>query len=177
MKHTYVAFLRGINVGGNTKISMAILKKTMQEARFDNVQTVLNSGNIVFASSQAAKEAKKTIESLIEKTFGFHCEVLIRQGQELQKLVAEDPFQHGVQDPQVRCHVTFFSSSPPVHTAIASDSHVTIVPSTGNEVCWKVFLSDSFGTTEAMNILEKNYGKNITTRTWKTILKIVQLLS
>ena len=68
MKNSYVALLRGINVGGNKKVPMAELK-TLFEKEFDNVRTILNSGNVVFESE--TKPSPTKTQHLIEKHFKF----------------------------------------------------------------------------------------------------------
>lgn len=75
----YVALLRGINVGGNNKVDMKRLKAAMEEAGLNHVVTYINSGNIVFTSTQSDKHALAgVVETVISETFGLDIKVLIR---------------------------------------------------------------------------------------------------
>lgn len=68
--HQYVAFLRGINVGGHGLIKMIDLKKAFEKMGFENVRTLLASGNVVFESEQTDNKALTTeIESFLKKAF------------------------------------------------------------------------------------------------------------
>lgn len=74
----YIALLRGINVGGNNKISMAELKTVFEQAGMTSVTTYINSGNVVFKSEVASKtELAQILEKAIETTFGFSVKVLV----------------------------------------------------------------------------------------------------
>jgi uncharacterized protein (DUF1697 family) len=73
---TYVALLRGINVGGNKKVAMADLRSLFETAGFTYVRTYINSGNIIFSSKKSATLAA-TIEKLLLKKFGFSIMTMI----------------------------------------------------------------------------------------------------
>ena len=89
---TYVAFLRGINVGGNNTINMKVLAKIFEDAGFSAVRTYINSGNVIFQSS-ATNQTK--LEQIIEKslvgTLNYSGRVLIRSQQEIEQTVAHFP--------------------------------------------------------------------------------------
>ena len=89
---TYAALLRGINVGGNTIVPMAALKKCFEALGFDDVRTYINSGNVIFRS---ASTQPRTLEARIERaltaTFGHKIRVVIRSFDEMKKLVAAIP--------------------------------------------------------------------------------------
>jgi len=147
----YVAFLRGINVGGNTKIPMADLKKLFEGLGYKNVKTVLNSGNVVFDGKHVDEN---NIEENLEKKFGFKISLILRNEQEIKKLIKKNSPEKLT--PNKRFYVTFIKGKP--------------------EVCNVVDLN-SKGTTDMMKDLEKKYGKEITTRNWNTLLKILLLLN
>ena len=80
----YVALLRGINVGGNSKVDMKTLKSVFEDLDLQNVRTYINSGNIFFASEQKSKDLLcHKIELAIEKRFGFKVSVLIKTESEI----------------------------------------------------------------------------------------------
>lgn len=104
---TYVALLRGINVGGNNKIEMTRLKQTFERLGFSDVKTVIASGNVLFKTDQIDKHLiVKKIESGIEKDFGVSVKILLRDLENMQKLVKAIPTSW-VNDNAVKCDVMF----------------------------------------------------------------------
>jgi uncharacterized protein (DUF1697 family) len=94
--NTYVAFLRGINVGGNTLVSMKELAAICTQTGFENVRTYLNSGNVIFQSPLPEKEQQLALEqALLEKT-GKGIRVVIRSSGDLERVVKDNPFQGAV---------------------------------------------------------------------------------
>jgi len=91
--NTYIALLRGINVGGHKKVQMAELRKLLSNAGFENVQTYIQSGNVILESSE---DNAQNIEDIIQKAmfdhFGFEVSILVRTRQELQFIFYACPF-------------------------------------------------------------------------------------
>lgn len=87
-KHTFIALLRGINVGGHHKVSMADLRKEMATIGFENIITILNSGNVIFdAASDSKTLVAEKLENHLEKTFGFAIPVVIVKGSFFSNLI------------------------------------------------------------------------------------------
>ncbi len=86
----YVALLRGINVGGNNKVSMKKLKEVFEGLGFDNVSTYINSGNIIFHTNIATNLAKK-IDTAIEKEFKIQVKVLVKEFKEIKSICNKIP--------------------------------------------------------------------------------------
>lgn len=89
MSNRYVAFLRGINVSGKNKISMAKLKAEFEAAGFLDVSTYLNSGNVVFTSE--TDNAKSVIEKMIVDKFGLEIQVHVIGIEELKEILSHSP--------------------------------------------------------------------------------------
>lgn len=87
----YIALLRGINVGGNNKISMPELKKAFENQSFTNVITYINSGNVIFDSNLDEPAIKSNCEALIESAFGLKITVGIISAAELRDALAHAP--------------------------------------------------------------------------------------
>ncbi len=176
----YICFLRGINVGGNTKVSMENIRKAFESLHATKVKTLLNSGNIVFEISEDNKALlQETIEKTLEKISGFHISVILREASHIQSLVDSSPFAGISITPQRRFYVTFLSA--PIQTNLSipftsKEKDFTILSVTKTEVCSVVIITPSKNTTDAMKILEKEFGKQVTTRNWNTILKIYNIL-
>jgi uncharacterized protein (DUF1697 family) len=94
--NTRVAFLRGINVGGNTMVSMKELAAICTGIGFKDVRTYLNSGNVIFQSPRPEMELKTALEEgLLQKT-GKDIGVVIRSTRELGEVVENNPFAGAV---------------------------------------------------------------------------------
>lgn len=177
-KQRYIALLRGINVGGNKKIKMEDLREMLSKLGYENPKTVLASGNAAFDAEGNADEIKSTIEQGIESTFGFSVNVIILPREQIEKLVAANPFAGIEVTKETRLYVTFLPEKPSVTIEIpyhAPDGDFTILQVTDSEIISVLVLSAKMKTTDSMNILEAEFGKGITTRNWNTVLKIATL--
>ncbi len=173
----YAAFLRGINVGGNKKIPMSKLKKVLEKHGLKKVTTILASGNVVFESDSSIRQLQKLIISAIEKEFGFPVPVLLRSHKEIKKIIELNPFKEIKVTSLTRLYVTFLSEILKDKSSIiyiSPDKSFKIISSFDRTVFSVLDLSIS-KTPEAMSVMEKEYGKNVTTRNWNTILKIAKL--
>ncbi len=174
---SFVAFLRGINVGGRKPIKMEDLRAAFKDMGFQKVRTLLASGNVLFESgADKAEPAAERIEDNLRKAFGHEIGVLVRSISELQKLAAVDPFKAVKIAPQTQLYVTFLSqkSKPGQNArfeAIAKDFKTPRI--SDREVCSVIKVSPQFHTTDLMIVLEKEFGRKVTTRNWNTILRIL----
>src|SRR5437588_91237 len=88
---TYVALLRGINVGGNSKVEMHKLRAAFESLGFKNVSTYINSGNVIFQDSRKQAELVSLIEKAISKTFGLTLRIVLRDLANIRELVKKIP--------------------------------------------------------------------------------------
>jgi len=95
--NTYIALLKGINVGGHKKVPMAELRELLTNSGLENVQTFIQSGNVIF---QTPKSDIITIENNIQKDilghFGFDVSVLLRTRESLKRIFDDCPFSEGI---------------------------------------------------------------------------------
>lgn len=175
---SYVAFLRGINVGGRKPIKMAELSAAFVALNFQSIRTVLASGNVLFSAPKSATDSlARAIESKIKSAVGHEVGVIVRSIDEIRALADAEPFKKVKVTPNTRLYVTFLAEKPKTTLKIpweTKDKEFGIVRSTENELCSVVTLSPQHQTTEAMLILEKEFGRKITTRNWNTIEKILK---
>lgn len=80
--NTYIALLKGINVGGHKKVPMAELRKLFSKSGFENVQTYIQSGNVIFKSSEQTITIEDKIQKAIMAHFGFEVSVLVKTRRE-----------------------------------------------------------------------------------------------
>jgi uncharacterized protein (DUF1697 family) len=173
----YAAFLRGINVGGHKTVPMEELKRAFESIGYQNVKTLLASGNVLFdAPRESPVELTRKIGGRLEKTFGFEIGVWVREIEEIQKLVDSAPFKNIRVTPQTRLYVTLISGKPKGALQIPYESpgkEIQILHASVDTVLSVVNLSLGVGTIDLMVILEKEFGKNSTTRNWNTIVKML----
>jgi uncharacterized protein (DUF1697 family) len=175
----YIAFLRGINLGPTHKVPMKDLQTCFFDLGFTNVKTLLNSGNIFFATDETnIASLKKGIQEAQKKMFGWDIETIVRSQKDIQDMVEENPFRSITVTPQTRLYVTFLPGKPTSTLAIpyiSLEDNYTILEVSHDAVFSVLSLSKKFGTIDAMDILGKEFGKNITTRNWNTIVKLANL--
>jgi uncharacterized protein (DUF1697 family) len=149
----YVALLRGI-MPMNPNMKGEKLKGVFEGLGFRNVQTVIASGNVVFeSSSKSTATLEKKIEKALPEKLGFTSTTIIRSKEELEALVKKNPFK-GIKDEKPNyLVVTFFKDRKP-------------------ELCTVIDLAAG-KTPDFMSKLERQHGKAITTRTWKTVHRIL----
>lgn len=177
---TYTAFLRGINVGGHHKVPMADLRKEMHKLGFENVQTLLNSGNIIFEGKPDREDKlEEEIADHLGKVFGFPIPVLIRKAEEILQLLEADPFKGVNVTKNIRLYIAFLKN-PPVDSLripwISDDGSFRIIDIRGREVCSVLDLSVT-NTPKAMDALGKLFEGDITTRNWNTLVRIEKKLN
>ena len=109
---SFVALLQGINVGPHRQMAMRDLVAVCDDLGYDDVQTYLRSGNVVFRASRgSAGRIAGALEAAIAERFGFDVTTLIRTPGELERIVAGNPFvERGAQID--RLHVTFLQEKP-----------------------------------------------------------------
>lgn len=179
MQKKYVAFLRGINVGGHHKVPMVELRKALEKLRFKNVITLLNSGNIIFEGADAdVAGLEEKIGKHLEKVFGFPIPTLLRKAETIEDLLANDPFVGIEVTKAIRLYVSFLREETEGGLTIpweSEDGSYRILEKRGRTII--SVLDISIGkTTKAMEILERSFGKGITTRNWNTLKRIEKKL-
>jgi uncharacterized protein (DUF1697 family) len=168
----FFSMLRGINVSGKNRILMADLKALYEGLGFTDVQTYVQSGNVLFNSAKgSAAGLGAAIESQISKTFGFSVPVVIRSPKELQKALAGNPFLNGRSEDPARLYVTFLAAAP--SKAALAGLEIPSQPDDefiirGREVF--LFCPAGYGQTKLTNnLFEKKLGVTATTRNWNTV--------
>jgi uncharacterized protein (DUF1697 family) len=173
---TYVALLRGINLGSHNKIAMPRLRELFEGLGAEDVSTYVQSGNVVFSGSGGAGKLGKAIEKQIEKELGLGVDVLLRTPAQLTKIVAANPFAKRQEDP-TKLHVTFLAETPTGSRAreleqgdFGSDELRVV----GQEVF--LHCPDGYGRSRLSNtFFEKQLGVRGTTRNWRTVTKLAEL--
>lgn len=164
----YVALLRGVSP---SNCKMPRLKECFQAAGFDDVRTLLSSGNVVFTTRESSWEAlERQAEQAMIASFGHAFPTIIRPSEYLQNLVASNPFAEFALPPAAKCVVTFLrrAGNPGVELPIERDG-ARILKLAGTEV-FTAYVPNPKGAV-FMTLLERTFGKDITTRTLDTVKK------
>ena len=175
----YISILRGINVGGNRKILMADLKSLFEKLEFSNIQTYIQSGNVIFNSDQKRSNAdlEQEIQQAIADTFGFDVPVIIRSAEEMTDSIANNPFWKEKDIDIDRLHLTFLKELPSkekldkLKTLTFNPDRFEII---GKDVF--IFCSAGYSDSKLTNqLFESKLGTSATTRNWKTVIKLREL--
>ncbi|HZQ66576.1 MAG TPA: DUF1697 domain-containing protein [Gaiellaceae bacterium] len=176
MRH--VVLLRGINVGAHNRIAMPALRELLERAGFDEVQTYLQSGNVVLSSSATGEQVARTCERLIADELGLRIAVVVRTRAQLAKVVERNPFREVATDPK-RYQVSFLSARPApavlekLEQVRAEDERLAVI---GREIyawhpggaarskLWAMLAGPSLKVTA-------------TARNWTTVTKLLELAS
>ncbi|GAA3869102.1 DUF1697 domain-containing protein [Celeribacter arenosi] len=100
MGQTWIALLRGVNVGGHGKLPMAAFRQSLQSVGYGNVRTYVQSGNAVFESERDAGEISAQITGVLETDFGFSRPVFVMSPDALEMAIAANPFKAALAEPK-----------------------------------------------------------------------------
>lgn len=171
---TWIALLRGINVGGNKLLAMADLRAMLASSGYANVRTHIQSGNAIFDARQTAARLEQEISSSIRRAFGLEVTVIVRTAAELAGVVAANPFAARDINPK-ELHVTFLDTAP-AHERTAGIDPRAYLPdefALGNRA---VYLRLTAGVTGSrLPNWEQQLGVRITTRNWNTTTRLLEL--
>ncbi len=175
----YIALLRGVNVGGSKVIKMKDLAQLFTSFGFNNVKTFIQSGNVIFESSQTdIEKVKIKIEKGLKKSLGYSVDVVLRTPGELLKIIKENPFKKEIIEPNIKLYVMFLSKQPgnKIKQAVKSyDNELESFRIKNSEVYVLIRKNDIQKTVFSTNFLEKKLGLVGTTRNWNSINKIYNL--
>jgi uncharacterized protein (DUF1697 family) len=170
----WISFVRGINVGGNNLLPMAVLKGLYAELGFEHVQTLLQSGNAVFVAGKRAKLATR-IEQAIEARFHFRPRVMLRSPDELRRVVADNPFPKQAKSEPNRVLVHFLERAP-AKGALQKlrDAHVGPEQFELRDHTLYVYFPEGVGKSKLTPArMDKALGMQGTARNWNTLQKLI----
>ena len=174
-----VAFLRAINVGGHNKIAMADLRNLFEKLGFSGVQTLLQSGNVVFESDRLQGPA---LEHLLEvetaKRLDVSVACLVRSAKELETIIASNPFEDEARRDSGHLLVMFLKTAPKVADVSALQAGIQrpeIIRAEGKQL-YAVYPA-GIGRSKLTNaLIEKKLATQGTARNWNTVLKLAAMM-
>ena len=176
---TYVALLRGVNLGARNKVSMADLRALFLDLGHEDVATYVQSGNVIFKTEFGNDaELTKAIEGRIARDLGLSITVVVRTKAQLARVAADNPFVANETEP-TKLHVTLLSDAP--GRADVSELEATkFAPDEFRLVGKEIYLHtpQGYGRTKLSGAyFEKQLGVAATTRNWRTVTKLAELAS
>jgi len=179
--NTYIALLRGVNVGGHKKIKMADLKELFQKLGCVDVITYIQSGNIVFRDAQENIDIlENKIKTAIKEHFGFDVPVLIITHNTLNQILESNPFSQRLKSEEVEKKKMYFMlfCDPPDPLEVKELSSRSFDPEEfiiAKNVIY-LFAANGYGKTKLhTNFFEKKLVCSITTRNLRTLSKLLEL--
>ena len=176
--HTYITLLRGINVGGHNKLPMKELRTLLTNLGLQNVQTYIASGNVVFqAEVRDTAELATKISAAINGQFGFEPRILILTEEEMVAAVQANPYPEAEPEPKT-LHLYFLADDPKTPNL---DALTTLRKENERfQLIGRVFYlhaPDGIGRSKIAEKAERHLGVPTTARNWRTVSKILTMLS
>ena len=174
---TYLALLRGVNLGATNKVSMGRLRELLDGLGYDNVRTYVQSGNVIFGSTQPRRKLAGEIQKKISGEFGLDIAVILRTRAELTRVVAGNPFPtKGTKSTSL--HVVFLDSRP------AQAAVRVLDPDRGSPDRFDVkgreiylwFPKGSGRTKLTIPFFEKTLKTRATGRNWRTVTTLLRMM-
>ncbi len=174
---TFIALLRGINVGGQKLIKMAHLQAHFVSGGADNVRTYIQSGNVVFEHRAASAAAvRKKLEQHLASELGYAVSTIVKTAKEFATIAAANPFDTRLPEFGRRMYVCFFEKAPSpaaiqgIQPLITDDERLVVTGSAGY-----VYYVAGLGRAKLNgNVIERKLGL-ATMRNWNTVTALVNL--
>jgi len=175
---TYISIIRGINVSGQKTIKMDALKTMYESLAFANVQTYIQSGNVLFQYNDVPRaDLQQKIAEEIKNIFGFDVPVLVMDIEKLKEIIANNPFIVDAAKDIAYQHVTFLYSKPEtkyiesIRQNQAQDESFALT-----DAAVYLYCPNGYGRTKLTNtFFEKKLNVIATTRNWKTTIELLNI--
>lgn len=177
--HSHVALLRGINVGGRNLVAMATLREMFEALGFSGVQTLLQSGNVVFDGGRRSPAAlERLLEGETAKRLGIAAAYSVRTAEEWRDAIAANPYAREAKADPSHLVVMFLKQAPPAANVKALGAAIRgpeYLRAVGRELY--IVYPAGIGTSKLTNaVVERTLGMSGTARNWNTVLKLGAML-
>jgi uncharacterized protein (DUF1697 family) len=173
-RQVFVVLFRGINVGGRRVVRMDALRKALADAGFGDVQTFIQSGNVVLTADRPARVVATTVEKAFEEAFGFPSRPTVRSRAEWKRLIADNPFPEAATDGK-RLHTALLDGAPakdaiPALEALAATERIRLAKGV-----LYLHTPDGLGRSKLAAAMDRILRVPVTVRNWNTVLKLDEL--
>jgi len=175
---TYVGLLRAVNLGGATQVRMDALRTLLSRMKLEGVQTLLQSGNVVFRSrDRDSARVEGQLEARITKDLKVATQVFVRSAEEWSAIVANNPFpREAVEMPPYLQMLTLKASPPPEGWKALQAAIIGRERFRPGERCAYIVYPDGVGRSRLTSpLIEKCLGTRGTLRNWNTVTKLAAL--
>lgn len=174
---TFIALLRGINVGGHRKIEMAALRALASELGYSGVQSYIQSGNLVFTSAGPSAAIEASLEQAIATRFGFPVEVLVRAAADWPALLRGNPFPAAcAAEPNLV--MMALAKRPPRPDAVPAlrerATQGERIEAAG-EALWFHYAGGVARSKLSPTLIDRLVGSPVTARNWRSVQKLAEL--
>jgi uncharacterized protein (DUF1697 family) len=163
------AFLRGVSP---MNCKMPELAAAFEAAGFGAAKTVLSSGNVVFTGRGASKSLQKKAEAAMELHLGKAFLTFVRAVDELQALLEEDPFRRHKLPAGAKRVVTFLADGKAKAPKLPVEMQQAAILAVADGIAFSAYVPQQ-NDPAFMRLIEQTFGKDVTTRTWDTVRKVV----
>jgi uncharacterized protein (DUF1697 family) len=170
MADKMVALLRGINVGGKRIVPMAELRAIAEKLGFGDVETYIQSGNLIFSGGGGPAAAERALEQAIEKRMGFFVDVLVREAATWKKYAAKTPFPDAAQARPNLLHLALCKQKPgPGALTLLRERATTERIELAGDALWIDFKDGVARSKITPALLDRAVGSCVTARNYKTV--------
>ncbi len=175
----WVALLRGINVGAARKLPMAELREECAKLGWEEVQTYIQSGNLLFSSSSAPATLEMELEQAIQHRFGLRIPVIIRSADQWSRYAPANPFPEPAETEPNRLMMMLSKkpSAPDTERALRErsrdDERIAVV----GDAVWIHYPAGAGTSRLSPSLIDRLIGSPATARNYRTILKLQEMLS
>jgi uncharacterized protein (DUF1697 family) len=173
-----VVLLRGINLAGHNRVSMPRLREVLSASGYDDVETYVQSGNVVLDSRSTEKAVAAGVHQQMSEALGLNIAVIVRSRPQLAEVAANNPFLRPDVDPGRQLHVAFLGSAPSRAAMAALDPHRAPpdeLHARGREVY--VWAPNGIGRSKALDGLDRILGTQTSVRNWRTVTSLLEMAS
>jgi uncharacterized protein (DUF1697 family) len=172
---SYIALLRGINVGGHRMIAMSVLCEFLEAVGCERPRSLLQSGNLVFGSEKrTAGDVERWLEAEAAKRLKISAEFFVRTPKEWRDVIARNPFRDEAERDPARLHLIVLKKAPtkPGVAALRAAIVGREVVASGSRHLYAVY-PDGAGTSRlTAAVIDSKLGTRCTARNWNTVLKL-----
>jgi uncharacterized protein (DUF1697 family) len=169
--------LRGVNVGGHRKVPMEQLRQTCRDLGFGDVESYIQSGNLVVTAPGDAEAAAALLETALQQRFGFAVDVIARTARQWAAYAAGSPFPDAEEKQPNLLHLALSRQKPKPDAVAALRERASageLIEAAGDAL-WVLYARGVAGTKLGPAVLDKAVGSPVTARNWRTVLKLHEL--
>lgn len=167
----YIVLLRGINVSGKNKLPMQDLRELLSELRYENVQTYIQSGNIILDSEKEKSVLEKEIKEGIKSKFGYDVPVIARTVKGIETAIQGNPYPVDNEKVVAVIFLSDVTTKTDLEINRAEEDQFTIL----KDVVY-IYCPNGFGRSKlTINVFEKKLEVSATSRNWRTTKKLLEL--